>query len=38
MTVDFMKSKIGDNIREIHWNKTAEVFKTQIIVDLSKIS
>lgn len=36
MTIDFMKSKIGD-IREIYWNKNIEVFKTQIIVDLSKI-
>lgn len=37
MTVYFMKNKTGDNIREIHWNKTVEVFKKQIIVDLSKI-
>lgn len=37
MTIDFMKSKICDNIREIYWNKNIEVFKTQIIVDLSKI-
>lgn len=37
MTADFVKNKTSNNIREKHWDKTVEVFKTQITVDLSKI-